>query len=66
MEFTAEQKAAAEKPLKEALKKLAEVLIEVQKAVVENTTTKIDDAVEPVVRPLEIEGFNKIIDSLKL
>lgn len=66
MEFSAEQKARIEVPLKESLKKLGEAMIEVQKAVVENSANKIDDVIEPVVRPMAVEGLNKLIDSLKL
>lgn len=66
MEVSAEKKQAAEVIVKDILGKLVELIAIVQQVVVEGTPNKVDDAIEPMVEPMEIEALKKLIDSIKL
>lgn len=66
MEFTAEQKAAIEAPLKEALVKLVEAVEIATKAAAENSSNKVDDVVVPALAPMAKAAVVKLVEGMKL
>jgi hypothetical protein len=66
MEFSAEDKAKMEVPLKAALKQLVDFAEVAGSIAAKNSENKIDDLIIPVLSPMAKDFLYKMIDSGKL